>query len=141
MAMEDCIYYVTGQEDNERTLKCKKDHLIFSVCCSLCADCKIEDESKTEPQPLKADQGKLRYDLIPLEVLEGLAEVLTHGALKYKENSWQGIEKHRYVAAAFRHFMAWLRGEKLDPDSGLHHLKHAIMNLAFLLFKDIHNII
>ena len=90
---------------------------------------------------LKHDSGKLRYDLIPPECLQALAEVFTYGAIKYKDNSWQGIERERYVAALFRHLQAWRQGEKTDAESGLHHLAHAMTNVCFLLFKDNHKIV
>jgi hypothetical protein len=85
---------------------------------------------------IKDDFGKLRYDLIPVEVIEELAKVLTHGASKYTANSWKRVEIDRYYAALWRHLMAWRKGEKVDSDSGLSHLGHAIANLSFLLYLD-----
>lgn len=98
-------------------------------------------DSIQNPVSLKYDSGKLRYDLIPPEIDKALAEVLTYGCMKYKENSWQGIETKRYYAALIRHLQAWREGEKIDPESGLPHLSHALTNLAFILFKDNHNIV
>lgn len=87
---------------------------------------------------VKLDTGKLRYDLIPPESLEGLAKILTFGAEKYTPNGWQTVPnaKERYTAAAMRHFEAWRKGEKLDPESGLLHLHHALCNLVFLDYFD-----
>ena len=77
--------------------------------------------------------GKLRYDLIPPDVLMQIAKVLTNGAEKYEANSWRDPEDAQpHTAAAMRHFEAWRRGEKLDDESGLPHLAHAITNLIFL---------
>ena len=87
----------------------------------------------------KFDTGKLRYDLVPIEALEGLAKVLTYGAEKYDPNNWQHVESDRYVAALFRHIMAWRKGEANDPESGHHHLEHALANVAFLLYKDLND--
>ena len=84
----------------------------------------------------KYDQGKLRYDLVPVEAHEGLAEVFTYGSIKYGDNNWQQVESERYVAALFRHLNAWRKGEKHDEESGYHHLKHALTNVAILLYKD-----
>jgi hypothetical protein len=83
----------------------------------------------------KYDSDKLRYDLIPVTAIEGLAKVLTFGAVKYEPNGWKTVEnaKERYYAALFRHLLAWRNGEKLDPESGLHHLEHVLTNVTFLL--------
>ena len=83
----------------------------------------------------KNDQGKNRLDLIEPEFIEGIGEVLTFGATKYESNNWQNVEdaEDRYYAAALRHLMAWRRGEVVDEESGLSHLKHAATNLMFLL--------
>jgi len=84
---------------------------------------------------MKYDQGKLRFDLIPPELTEGIAEVLTYGAEKYAPNSWQTVPNGtaRYLGATHRHLNLWQQGEKLDRESQLHHLKHAITNLWFLI--------
>lgn len=92
-----------------------------------------------EKEGLKYDQGKTRYDLIPIETIDGIAQVLTMGAEKYGSNNWQNLDDgtNRCIAAFFRHFQAWRRGEILDPESGLHHLAHALTNLSFLLWFDL----
>jgi deoxycytidylate deaminase len=88
-------------------------------------------------QFMKFDTSKLRYDLIPTSTTKALAQVLTYGAKKYKPNNWQTVDDtDRYVAALFRHIEAWRDGEKLDKESGLHHLAHALTNVAFLLHLD-----
>jgi len=87
-------------------------------------------------QFMKFDTDKLRYDLIPPSAMEGLAEVLTYGAKKYKPNNWKNGDLDRYVAALYRHLEAWRKGEKKDEESGMKHLAHAITNVAFLLELD-----
>jgi len=84
---------------------------------------------------LKYDDGKLRYSLVPPIAMKGLAEVLTFGAKKYAPNSWQTVPngQERYLDALYRHLEAYRAGEKIDSDSGLSHLSHAISNVAFLL--------
>lgn len=76
---------------------------------------------------------KTRYDLIPVDAIEGIAEALTMGAAKYGDHNWQGIDPERYYAALFRHLIAWRKGEIDDPESGLNHLKHVLVNTVFLL--------
>jgi len=84
---------------------------------------------------VKDDANKLRYDLIPTSAITGLAEVLTMGAKKYTPNGWRSVPNgiERYYAAVYRHLLAWRNGEQIDPESDLHHLKHVMINVAFLL--------
>lgn len=91
---------------------------------------------------MKFDSGKLRYSLVPPVATRELAKVLTYGAKKYKPNNWQGVDDtDRYVDALYRHLEAWRSGEKLDSESRLSHLSHALANISFLLyFEDIDNI-
>lgn len=83
---------------------------------------------------VKQDKEKLRVDLIEPEFIEELADVLTYGADKYDENSWQEIPNatNRYYAALMRHILAWRKGEDID-ESGLPHLYHAAANIMFLM--------
>ena len=39
--------------------------------------------------------GKLRWDLLPLEEIEDIVKVYTSGANKYGENTWQLLTKCR----------------------------------------------
>lgn len=81
----------------------------------------------------KDDTGKLRFDLIPPEALEGLARVLTFGAGKYTPRNWEkGMAWGRVFGALMRHLWAWWRGEDKDPETGFSHLDHAACCIAFL---------
>lgn len=93
------------------------------------------------PPPLpgtKHDQDKLRWDLLPLGALEQVVAALNHGARKYAPGNWRKLPgaRRRFYAAALRHMVAWFRGEKLDPESGLHHLAHAMTCILFLLERE-----
>jgi len=89
----------------------------------------------SEKVGLKYDQGKLRWDLVQPLAVQEYVKVLTFGASKYKPHSWRLVEDHRnrYFAALLRHVWAWWLGERTDPESGLHHLSHAMCCLAFLM--------
>jgi len=73
-------------------------------------------------------------DLVPLSVMESLGKILTMGADKYGENTWQALSDFwkRYKAALLRHLTAIDKGELIDPESGLPHIDHVLFNAAFL---------
>lgn len=79
---------------------------------------------------------KLRWDLLPLDVIEKVVEIYTFGAKKYKENSWQNLPNgyQRYKAALFRHITAYEKGEVYDSESGCMHLAHAAWNAIAMLY-------
>jgi hypothetical protein len=86
----------------------------------------------------KLDVGKDRYDLVPEVAEELFVKVLTFGASKYAPQNWRLVPDWapRYFAALRRHLAAWRRGERLDPETGLPHLAHAMCCVAFLLELD-----
>lgn len=87
----------------------------------------------------KFDGSKLEYGLLPPLALEETVRVLTFGAQKYARNNWQKVpdSKRRYFDALERHVWAWKKGEQNDPESGIHHLAHAMCCLMFLFEHDI----
>jgi hypothetical protein len=79
--------------------------------------------------------GKPRFDLlipdgVPYEAqfLTRCAELLARGAAKYEERNWElasGAEELTgFRAAAFRHFMQWLCGDRSED-----HAAAAVFNL------------
>lgn len=82
----------------------------------------------------KRDQEKPRYDLLPPNAIDAMAQVMTFGAKKYAPNSWQLVEDalNRYRAALLRHTFAIQRGELIDEESGLYHSAHAMCCAAFI---------
>lgn len=83
---------------------------------------------------IKYDQGKVQMELVSPIALYQLAAVLTFGAKKYESWNWsKGLKLMRCFGAALRHMFSWMRGETLDPESGLPHLAHAMCNLMFML--------
>lgn len=95
------------------------------------------DTSDTKPG-IKYDQEKPRYDLLPAEPIDDVVKVLTVGAKKYADDNWKHVEPYeqRYYAAALRHIQAWKMGEKMDKETGLPHMAHAICCLLFIAWKD-----
>lgn len=85
----------------------------------------IPATTHSESSALKYDTGKLPLDLLDPIALEGLAAVLAFGANKYAAHNWRsGFKYSRLIAAMMRHTFAILRGEYLDPESGLPHIDH-----------------
>lgn len=83
---------------------------------------------------VKFDGGKDRYDLIPPEIEEAMAKVLTFGAAKYSERNWElGMKWGRPYAALRRHMAAWWKGEDTDPETGMPHTWHAACCIAFII--------
>jgi hypothetical protein len=87
----------------------------------------------------KFDGNKLEYGLIPPLAQREMVKVLTFGAQKYERDNWKHVpeSKRRYFDALERHVWAWKMGEQMDPESGLHHLAHAMCCLAFLYEHDV----
>lgn len=82
------------------------------------------------------DDGKPRYDLIPLKPLKRLAELCARGAVKYGGRNWELAsseqELQRFKASAWRHFMQWHMGET-DED----HAIATVWNIfAYLTIED-----
>jgi hypothetical protein len=106
-----------------------------------CNDCEQKralppcDKAAPTRGGMKFDEGKIRHELLPLKVLRGVAEVLTFGAKKYDDDSWQSVPDalRRYRAAEQRHFdHVVLDGETTDKDSGLMHAWHYACNALFV---------
>ena len=93
-----------------------------------------------QPNPItfvpakKNDTGKPRWDLLPFDALNSVAQVLEFGANKYAARNWEkGLDWGRLLAAALRHLSAWARGHNTDEESGLPHLAHAACCVLMLL--------
>jgi len=85
----------------------------------------------------KFDKGKRLWRAVPFEVIDVIAGVFHHGALKYGSKNYQKCEDwDRYFDAMMRHIVSWRNGEKIDPDSGLPTLAHVICNAWMLLWHE-----
>ena len=84
---------------------------------------------------MKNDMDKPDWSLIPLDIIEGIVRVLTYGAKKYARDNWKKVSVNRNFAALLRHLTKWQAGEEFDPESGLHHLDHAMCDLMFIKWR------
>lgn len=83
---------------------------------------------------LRYDQGKARYDLLPADGIHELVLVYTKGAQKYADRNWElGMPWSKVIAPLLRHTFAWMRGERVDPETGLHHMAHVAWNALALV--------
>ena len=85
-------------------------------------------------QQAKADTGKPRPTLVPVSLIEAVTAIRECGCQKYHDpENWRKVEPQRYRDALYRHWLAYLKGEKCDQESGLPHLWHLACNAAFLI--------
>lgn len=100
------------------------------------------DKPTNNDQQAKADAGKPRPTLTPVSLIDAVTAVRMYGNAKYHDpENWRQVEPQRYRDALYRHWLAYLKGEKCDQESGLPHLWHLACNAAFLIEMEgsIHN--
>lgn len=78
--------------------------------------------------------GKVKFSLVPMHLLAGVARVLMHGEKKYKAWNWaKGGKWSQSFDCCMRHMLKfWYCRKDSDDESTLHHIDHAICNLLFL---------
>lgn len=133
-------------------------HIMEDPVCPACAKTKIKNWEEKHHDDLipqmeafkyatahlnsdfvKGDSGKLKWSLMPFEELKDVVKVLMHGAEKYSPDNWKKCDDiTRYKDALMRHVVAYVSGDKIDPEFGLSHLAHAICNCLFLMWFDKH---
>lgn len=81
-------------------------------------------------------QKSERFDLLPFDALEEVARVYAFGAAKYADDNWlKGYRWRLSIGALLRHVARFALGEDRDPESGYHHLAHAVFHcLALITF-------
>lgn len=103
---------------------------------------KVKAKSSSQGKGAKFDQGKLLFRPLMRGLalpLTAIAAVLSYGAQKYSEDSWQQVPDalRRYEDANYRHMMARNAGEIYDDESGLPHRAHEACNTLFLIWLEI----
>lgn len=93
-----------------------------------------EPEVKATNPKDRVGVKKVPMSGMPINVLLECGLVKLHGDMKYGAYNWRdaGVRGSVYYDACIRHLAAWMEGEDLDPDSGVHHISHAITGLCVL---------
>jgi hypothetical protein len=103
------------------------------------------DANMKKNKGMKTNKGKLRWSLLPFEVLKDVVKVFMSGSKKYADDNWRINVKENpryYYDALMRHYeeLHTDRFEKsracttIDKDSGLPTLAHIIANGLILLW-------
>lgn len=91
------------------------------------------DEAKFQ----RFDNGKIRWSLLPLDVMRDIVGVLEFGAKKYAPNNWKKAvseeDQERCWNSFYRHRDAFLIDNELcDAETKLLHTSHMLCNLMFI---------
>ena len=82
----------------------------------------------------KDTKGKLDYTLVPTKIITEIAKVREYGTKKYGDSeNWRKVPVIEYKKALYRHWIAYIGGEEIDPESLLPHMSHIACNCAFIM--------
>jgi hypothetical protein len=82
------------------------------------------------------NSGKPRLDLLPLDLMSGLARVLEYGEGKYGRNNWrQGAPATEQVASLLRHLQPIMECLNTDAKEGLHDTESGLPHVDHMLFN------
>lgn len=95
---------------------------------------KAYDQMGANPKDLVGAKKVSTTKLPAVAILHG-SRAMMDGARKYNSYNWRDnkVQATVYLDACERHLMSWREREEKAPDSGVHHLGHAIACLAILL--------
>lgn len=111
----------------------------LDICCEKARKAAKIDSYEESSEGKKFDTGKLSYTLLPFPAITEVVHILEFGKQKYGRDNWKKVPnaKERYLDACLRHIISYLEGETQDPESGRHHLAHAVCCLLFVLWFDL----
>lgn len=119
--------------------------VMFDAHLGWCGDGKIKamEEVRVKDPISGGEKGqkKARFHLIPSEFLWALAEHYGIGAVKYTPRNWErGYAWSLTVDAMERHWTQFKLGERVDPETGSHHLVAAAWHVIALFIFDVRGI-
>lgn len=75
-----------------------------------------------------------RFEFLPAIPMEIVARVFGYGATKYEDRNWErGYKWSLSYGALQRHLHRFWAGETIDPESGEHHLGHAVFHCLAMM--------
>lgn len=81
----------------------------------------------------KITTGKIDPTRVIPSFTLGVADIRMHGDEKYGKDSWKNVPREEWIAAAYRHLLAIMDGEKTnDKDWGHHHALHIACSMMFI---------
>ena len=92
-------------------------------------------DKKTLETPIQGKCKSIDISLVPVSIIEAIRETRLYGYRKYGDtDNWKTVELERYHEALLRHTLAiWGDVRARDEESGLLHLSHMAVNIAFIL--------
>ncbi len=84
----------------------------------------------------KKNEGKIRFNLLPISELKEVIKVFEYGCVKYSKDNWKHVKDpiNEYSNALSRHLLDYLEGENKASDSNLPHLAHICANALILMW-------
>lgn len=80
--------------------------------------------------------GKPQWSQLDMKSFEGACQVMMFGEAKYGRDNWRkGHPVRDLCDSLMRHLVAFMDGEDIDSESGLHHMDHAISNAMFIKYN------
>lgn len=99
----------------------------------------FQEQPSPSDKGLKFDSAKPDYTLLDYDFIEDTIRVLTFGVQKYARDNWKKFttsDLNRFCSAIMRHTVALIRGELLDPETGLPHAAHIAAEAQFIHYHE-----
>lgn len=142
--LNPCLYpHITCNDKDPKAISMEEMAALVSTVSKVDMN-KTREKKGVKPEigSVKNDfkDDKLRWDLLPMEEIEDIVRVYHAGAKKYGPNKWQNLDDgiNRYYAAMMRHLMEYIKGERIDADTGAYHLAQVAWNAITMLWYDKH---
>lgn len=120
------------------------EHSCNDILCELCnppkeqrildiPQFKEEDANKSATGSLRYNNGKPEMSQLDPRFIMELAKLMTQSEKKYGKYNWALGQKYTTTYDSLnRHMTAFLTGEEIDPESGIHHLIHCASNIMIM---------
>lgn len=119
---------------------CPQCGRLKSYVYQLCEECFVKKDKTVYPDgnpKAQAAVGKATIHAVPFTALDELGAAMLDGQKKYGLVNWrksgQGVSASTYIDAVYRHLKAWVGGERVAADSGVHHMGHVMACAAIII--------